>query len=96
MSARLAAKVDVTHAEVRDTLRRLGYRVLDLSRAGRGCPDLLVAKGDQMWLIEVKRPTGGKLTPAQQDFIQGWPVPVIILKTAEEAVAWALIRQVAA
>lgn len=42
---RRGAKVDTTHASVRDGLRALGWSVEDLSHVGGGMPDLLVSIG---------------------------------------------------
>lgn len=45
---RRAAKVDASHAEVRDGLRALGWSVLDTSAVGGGFPDLVVGVGGQL------------------------------------------------
>jgi len=74
---RRAARTDATHAAIVDAFERMGCTVLDLSRVGNGCPDLLVAAAGRMVLIEVK--DGGKtasrrkLTPAQVRFTASWP-----------------------
>jgi len=74
---RRAARVDRNHAEIVDALRKCGARVLDLSRVGRGCPDLLVHVGRLLVLVEVKTPQG-TWTEAQERFREaGWPVITI-------------------
>ena len=81
---RWAAKVDRTHREVVTTFRSCGANVLDLSRVGQGCPDLLVYRAGQWWLVEVKD-AAGKLNIEQRAFInQGWPVRVI--RSRDEAI----------
>ena len=79
-----AAKVDLNHGEIVDALRKCGVSVQSLASIGKGCPDLLCAKPDGMWLIEVKGPKG-KLTPDQQEFITGWRGPVHIARTVDDA-----------
>jgi len=74
---RRAAKVDANQREIKQVLERIGAEVLDLSRVGQGCPDLLVAFRGRNWLIECKRPkakgqTAGKTTDAQNEFIRRW------------------------
>jgi len=80
---RRAARTDATHAAVVQAFEAMGCAVLDLSRVGAGCPDLLVARGGRMVLVEVK--DGAKaasrrqLTPAQVVFHDRWPGPVVIV-----------------
>ena len=83
---RRRGKVDSNHAEIRDALRACGWRVLSLADLGGGAPDLLLFRAEQrLRLVEVKRP-GGKLTPAQKQFLaEGWPVT--ILESVEDALA---------
>ena len=66
--------------------------VLDLSRVGGGCPDLLVAGGPvgDAVLCEVKSRlnTGGTrgLSSGQRTFMQDWPARTAVLWDAEDAV----------
>lgn len=88
---RYAAKVDSTHAEIRDTLRSLGWLVHDTSRLG-GFVDLVALKGSRFGLIEVKTAQSKKgtvrKTRSQRQLVEdGWPV--VVLRTADEAIAWA-------
>jgi Holliday junction resolvase len=81
---RRAAKVDLNQSEIVDALRKVGVSVQSLASIGRGCPDLVAAKGAQCWLIEVKGDKG-KLTPDQQEWIANWRGAVHIVRTADEA-----------
>ena len=79
-----AAKVDLNHGEIVDALRKCGVSVQSLASIGNGCPDLLCAKPDGMWLIEVKGPKG-RTNIAQQKFIADWHGPVYIARTVDDA-----------
>ena len=78
---RQAARTDDNHAEIREALRKVGCSVLDLSRVGGGCPDLLVWRWGTFYLMEVKDgtkpPSARKLTPAQVRFRERFPVIVV-------------------
>ena len=65
---RRAAKVDTTHAAIRDGLRQLGCVVHDLAAVGGGIPDLLVGARGRWVLIEAKSPKKGLRGKPQQDF----------------------------
>ena len=89
---RRAARVDCIHSAVVSALRAHGRRVLDLSRVGNGCPDLLVTFGGHLLLMEVKRPLGpkggsskSKLRASQVEFAHQWPV--IVVRSVAEALA---------
>ena len=74
---RLRAKVDHNHADIVKALRRVGCNVLDLSRVGSGCPDLLVSRARKLYLVEVKS-ARGRATPDQLWFqAAGWPVETV-------------------
>ena len=83
---RFRAKVDRNHAEIVKALRAAGRRVLDLSRVGQGCPDILVGWGGHQVLMEIKADKG-KLTPQQEAFRASWPCPVVIVRSVGEALA---------
>lgn len=52
---RYGAKVDAMHGPIRDGLRARGVFVLDLARAGKGCPDLFAFTQWTGWVpMEVK------------------------------------------
>ena len=64
-----ARRTDTNHAEIRDALRGLGYRVVDTSRMGTGFPDLIAIMPDgRVVMIEIKRPGGG-FTSDEVEFI---------------------------
>lgn len=82
---RRAARTDGNHGEIVTALRRVGCVVLDLSRVGEGCPDLLVrapGQGDLL-LMEVKA-AKGKLNARQREFeAAGWGV--FVVRSIDEA-----------
>jgi hypothetical protein len=75
---RRAAKKDFNHAEIAQAFEKLGCDVLDLSRVGGGCPDLLIrVRAIDLWrLVEIKTEKG-RLKPAQKEFASRWPVFVV-------------------
>lgn len=91
---RRAAKVDTNQAAIVAALRAVGCTVQLLHAVGKGCPDLMVGRGGQTFLIEVKDgalpPSARKLTPDQVAWHSLWrgrPVAVVTdVKEALEAV----------
>ena len=87
---RRVAKTDANQAEIVRMLRLAGCGVLDLSRVGCGCPDLLVHSPSyphRMTLLEVKN-LGGRgttLTPDQVKFHAEWKAPIHVVKSVDEA-----------
>lgn len=81
---RRAAKIDLNQPEIVEALRAVGVSVVSLASIGQGCPDLIAAKGDKAWLIEVKGPKG-TLTDDQKRFILNWSGTVHIIRTPDEA-----------
>lgn len=85
---RRAARTDQNHSEIVMALRRVGCRVLDLSRVGNGAPDLLVSlpqrgRTPELMLMEVKT-ARGKLNARQRSFeADGWPV--FVVRSIEDA-----------
>jgi hypothetical protein len=96
--SRYARRVDASQSEVADALRRCGLAVRDLSHAGRGCPDLAVSWCDgrgNRWtsFVEVKTlhtAYGKRLNDAQRAWATGWEGELVTLRTADEAVGWAV------
>lgn len=89
---RRVTKLDLNHVAIMHALRDVGASVIDLSKVGSGCPDLLVGYRGHTWLIEVKS-TRGRLTPAQKTVHAEWNgFPIAVVKTVEEA--WLLIGAV--
>ena len=82
---RLRAKVDLNQREIVDALRRVGRSVLLLHQLGKGIPDLLVGNGEENFLVEVKLGKG-ELTPDQIEFHAQWRGPVVVARSAEEAI----------
>lgn len=96
---RFRAKTDANHAEIVSALRAAGRRVLDLSRVGSGCPDILVSVGGRLILMEIKIPLGprggaskSKLTPDQEAFRRQWPV-VVVRSVAEALLATGVVMR---
>jgi hypothetical protein len=90
---RRAAKKDARHAEMVADLRKMGFSVIDLSRVGDSCPDLLVGRQRLDLIAEVKtRLTKHKivsptqyLTDGQRDLHARWRgSPIFAAFTAEE------------
>ena len=87
---RRAAKKDRNHNAICDHLTALGYRCLDLSRVGDGCPDVLVIGVDRRtglrrsWLVEIKMP-GERLTTHEMRFHQAWSGDVWIVESVAAA-----------
>ena len=75
---RRAARTDGPHAAIVRALRQMGCDVLDLSRVGEGCADLLVYRKskNQMTFLEVKS-ARGHLSLAQLAFKARFPVHVV-------------------
>ena len=77
------ARTDANHSQIVDCLRKCGASVQSLASIGKGCPDLLVAKDGETWVIEVKGKTG-QLTPDQVEWISKWRGPVHIVRTEDD------------
>lgn len=82
---RRASRVDANHAAIVQALRDVGADVLDLSRVGGGCPDLLVGFRGTNHLIEVKTKRG-VLNLLQLAFHMEWRggAPTVV-RTVDEA-----------
>lgn len=90
---RRAAKKDARHAEMVADLRKMGFSVIDISRVGDDCPDLLVGRQGLDLIAEVKtRLTKHKivsptqyLTDGQRGLHARWRgSPIFATFTAEE------------
>jgi hypothetical protein len=81
---RRAARVDANQAEIVQALRQVGAFVFDCSRVGSGFPDLFVGFRGQAYLLECKS-AGGKLTPAEREFLALCPVPVHVVYGTDDA-----------
>jgi hypothetical protein len=82
-----ARKVDANQPEIVKAFRECGASVLPLHRVGKGCPDLLVAKGET-FLAEIKdgskRPSARKLRDTQEDFRASWRGRVEIVESVDD------------
>lgn len=78
-----AAKRDLNEQDIIKTLRGVGATVQPLS--DKGVPDLLVGFRGVNYLLEVKMPTGGKLTSHQVDWHANWNGAAVVVTCPEEA-----------
>lgn len=83
---RRAAKVDRNHSEIVTKLRQTFGPdcVLDLSRVGQGCPDILVGVRGKNILLEIKS-DGGSLTNDQRFWHINWWGQAHVVYNFEEA-----------
>ena len=78
-------KPDGNHAEIRDGLRQAGYVVKDCFRSGEGIPDLMVAGGGRVVMLEIKQGSA-KLTDAEKEFHDTFHgLGCYIVRTLEQA-----------
>jgi hypothetical protein len=82
-------KVDANQPDIVQTFRAMGCEVWITSEIGRGAPDLVIRKGSQVRLIEVKdglkAPSARKLTPDEQEFQTKWEPVYAVIETQEQA-----------
>lgn len=79
-----AARVDANQTQIVSALRSAGASVQSLARIGSGCPDILAAKGGQMWLMEIKSGKG-KTNEVQDKWHISWNAPVHVVYGPDEA-----------
>ncbi len=79
-----AARTDSNQQAIVDAYRAVGWVVFDTHRTGGGYPDLHIAKDGRSILIECKVP-GGRLTPAEREFIENWPGELYVVRSVDEA-----------
>ena len=83
---RRASKVDANQTAVVSALEAAGASVQSLAPIGKGCPDILVARGGQMYLLEIKNPKGrDEVNEAQQKWHIAWNAAVYVVRGPEEA-----------
>lgn len=89
-----AAKIDRNQPEIVKALRAVGVSVQHLHQVGAGCPDLLCAANQNVFLIEVKdgtkAPSAQRLTPDQITWHAAWEAPVHICNSVDAAIAVAM------
>jgi hypothetical protein len=83
---RRAAKVDANQDQIVSALRASGATVQSLAQVGKGCPDLLVSYGGQLYLMEVK---SGKGEPneLQLKWHATWDSEVYVVYGPDEALS---------
>ena len=84
-----AKRVDSNHSEVVAAFRKLGCSVLDLSKVGKGCPDLAVAFMGMTYLVEVKdgkAKINADVKKRQEEFRANWKGPHAIVRDVSGAV----------
>ena len=82
--SRWARKTDSNQSDIIKALESVGCTVLDLSRVGQGCPDILVGRADRCYLLEIKSPKG-KLNKAQRKFRDTWRGSFAVVRSGQQA-----------
>jgi hypothetical protein len=77
-----ARRKDSTHKAIQTALERLGWQVLDVSRAPLTV-DLIIAKAGRVVLVECKAEKG-KLTEGQNDLFNRWSGETAVLRGIED------------
>ncbi len=89
--SRARGRTDANHSAIVKALRQAGCAVCDLSGVGKGCPDLLVSRGFETALLEVKdgakSPSERRLSPAQQEFRASWRGRLYVVTSIAEALS---------
>ena len=67
-----AKRVDENQNQIIHTFIALGASVLNLSRVGQGCPDILLGYRKHSVLCEIKRDGKAAYTESQVKFMQNW------------------------
>jgi hypothetical protein len=82
-------KVDANQPDIVQTFRAMGCEVWITSEIGRGAPDLVIRKGSQVRLIEVKdglkAPSARKLTKDEEEFKDRWEPVYAVIESPEQA-----------
>lgn len=90
MLVRKYARLDANHGAIVTALRQCGCTVQSLAAIGSGCPDLLVARNGQMWVLEVKDgnkpPSARQLTEDEKLWHLRWNAPVHVVNSPLEAI----------
>ena len=83
-----ARKTDANQGDIVDALRKIGCTVEDMSRVGKGVPDLLVGFRGATYLLEVKNVHGrNKLEASQIEWRGAWKgKPVAVVRDEQEAI----------
>lgn len=79
-------RTDGNHVDITQALEKCGWTVVNLSRVGGGCPDILVGAGFQTVMAEIKTEKGS-LNANQVHFHTRWMgSPILILRDPVQAV----------
>ena len=78
-------KVDSNQAQIIADLKKIGVSVLNLSRVGGGCPDILVGWQGKNILIEIKT-AKGDLNDLQIEFFEQWKGQKFVCKSINEII----------
>lgn len=86
---RKRGRTDRNQAEIVYSLRKAGCSVQDLHAIGQGCPDILVARGGVLVLMEIKdgmaKPSARQLTLDEIRFHRTWQSKIYVVETIEDA-----------
>ncbi len=78
-------RTDKNQQAIMDCFKTLGYSCLSLVDVKRGCPDLLISKGENI-LVEIKTEKG-KLNDLQKQFVSRWHSAVYLVRSVEDCIA---------
>jgi hypothetical protein len=82
-------RIDANQVEIVKALRKVGCSVQILSAVGRGCPDIIVGRAGQNYLLELKDgskvPSKRVLTPDEQVWHERWSGSVHVVESIEDA-----------
>ena len=80
------ARRDLNEPEVFEALRKHGLTVVATDKP----LDAIVGYGGRTYLVEVKNGPKAPLTADQRSFLAAWPGHAVVLRSVEEAVAFAV------
>jgi hypothetical protein len=88
---RRAARIDDNQKEIVQALRAVGASVAVTSALGDGFGDIVIGFRGQNFIIEIKDenkpPSKRKLTPAEEEFHNGWNGQIDVAINVDEALS---------
>lgn len=88
---RVKAKIDQNQKDIVSALRGVGCTVQSLATIGNGCPDILVGRAGQNYLMEIKDgskpPSQRQLTGDQETWWNRWNGSVMLIESVDQALA---------
>lgn len=81
----LKKKTDANQKQIISDLKKIGVSVLNLSKVGNGCPDLLIGWQGKNILIEIKT-AKGNLNDSQIEFFKEWKGQKFVCKSINEII----------